>query len=215
MTVRIVLAEDHHLVRQGLRALLEKNDDLTIVAETADGLEVARLVEAHQPEILIIDLMLPGLNGMEAARRALDRRPETRVVFLSMHADEAYVLQALKLGASAYVLKDASATDMVRAVKEVMAGRKYLSPPLSQRALDVHIDRLETGELDPYQSLTTREREVLQLTAEGLTNQQMAEKLAISARTIETHRANLMRKLDLESSNDLLRFALKHGLVEL
>ncbi len=214
MSARIVLAEDHHLVWQGLKALLEKHD-LHVVAETADGLEVAGLVAEHKPDVLIIDLMLPGLNGMEAARQALDGGSNTRVVFLSMHADEAYVLRALKLGASAYVLKDASATDLVRAVDEVLAGRKYLSPPLSQQALDLHAERLETGELDPYQGLTTREREVLQLTAEGLTNQQMAERLAISARTIETHRANLMRKLDLENSNELLRFALKHGLVEL
>lgn len=215
MTVRILLAEDHHLVRQGLRALLEREDNFRVVGEAADGLEVVELAESLDPDVVIMDLMLPGLQGMEAARRTLAERPQTKIMFLSMHADESYVVRALRLGAAAYVLKDASSSDLVHAVHEVIAGRRYLSPPLSDKAIEVYTQLVETGELDPLVTLTGREREVLQLVAEGLTNQEIAERLTISPRTVETHRANLMNKLGLANSTEVLRFALKHGLVDL
>lgn len=212
---RIVLADDHHLVRQGLRALLEAETDFEVVAEASDGLEVLSAVDREKPDVLIVDLMMPGLQGMEVTRQVAQRHPGTRVLILSMHADESYVIQALRNGASGYILKDSSARDLVQAIRQVQQRRSYLSPPLSDRAIEDYARRADTGKLDPYQSLTTREREVLQLVAQGLTNQEIAEMLVISARTVETHRANFMRKLNLGSTSDVVRFAVRRGLISL
>jgi DNA-binding NarL/FixJ family response regulator len=211
----LVLAEDHHVVRQGLRALLQAEPDLTIVGEAGDGLEAVRLVERLEPDVLVLDLILPGLNGLEVTRQVSQRSPRTRVVILSMHAAEAYVLEALRNGAAGYVLKDASAADLVRAVKEAVAGRHYLSPPLSELAIEAYLQKAREATLDLYETLTTREREVLQLAAEGHSNPEIAERLVISPRTVETHRANLMRKLGLQSQADLIRYALQRRIITL
>jgi DNA-binding NarL/FixJ family response regulator len=209
----IVLADDHVVVRQGLRALLEAEPDFAIVAEAADGLEVADLVERLKADVLVLDLMLPGLNGLEVTRQVQQRWPQTRIVILSMYANEAYVLEALRNGAAAYVLKEASAADLVRAIREVMAGRRYLSPPLSESAIELYVQKAKAAPRDAYEALTTREREVLQLAAEGQSNPEIADRLGISARTVETHRANLMHKLDLRSQTDLVRYALRRGIL--
>ncbi len=209
----IVLADDHHIVRQGLRVLLEGQPDFQLVGEAGDGLEAVQLTERLKPDVLIIDLMMPSLNGLEAARQVSQRSPHTRVVVLSMHANEAYVLEALRNGAAGYVLKDSSAADLVHAVREVVAGRRYLSSPLSERAIAAYIQKASDVALDPYEMLTNREREVLHLAAEGYTNAEIADQLSISPRTAETHRANLMHKLGLRTHTDLIRYALRRGIL--
>jgi len=209
----IVLADDHHIVRQGLRVLLEGQPDFQLVGEAGDGLEAVQLTERLKPDVLIIDLMMPSLNGLEATRQVSQRSPHTRVVILSMHANEAYVLEALRNGAAGYVLKDSSAADLVHAVREVVAGRRYLSSPLSERAIAAYIQKASDVALDPYEILTNREREVLHLAAEGYTNAEIADQLSISPRTAETHRANLMHKLGLRTHTDLIRYALRRGIL--
>ena len=209
----IVLADDHHVVRQGLRVLLEGQPDFQLVGEAGDGLEAIQLTERLKPDVLLIDLMMPSLNGLEATRQVSQRSPHTRVVILSMHANEAYVLEALRNGAAGYVLKDSSAADLVHAVREVIAGRRYLSPPLSERAIAAYIQKASDVTLDPYEMLTNREREVLHLAAEGYTNAEIADQLSISPRTAETHRANLMHKLGLRTHTDLIRYALRRGIL--
>jgi DNA-binding NarL/FixJ family response regulator len=163
--------------------------------------------------VLILDVMMPGLNGLEVIRRARKLSPQTHVVVLSMHRDESYVLEALKNGAVAYVLKDSSAEELVKAVNEAMAGRRYLSPLLSQSAIDTYVERAANEKLDSYKSLTGREREVFQLAAEGHTNAEIAKRLFISPRTVEIHRAKVMQKLGLRNHTDLIRFALKRGIL--
>jgi DNA-binding NarL/FixJ family response regulator len=159
--------------------------------------------------------MMPGLNGLEVTRQVGRRSPDTRVILLSMHANEAYVLEALRNGATAYVLKDCTAAELVSAVREVQAGRRYLSPPLSERAIESYLQKAEAATLDIYNTLTAREREVLQLAAEGHSNSDISSRLFISPRTVEIHRANLMRKLGLRNQTDLIRFALRRGIVPL
>jgi DNA-binding NarL/FixJ family response regulator len=209
----IVLADDHPIVRQGLRTVLEAEPDLTIVGEAADGLETVELAVRLRPQVLILDLMLPGLSGLEVTRQVHQRSPQTRVVILSMHANEAYVLEALRNGAAAYVLKEAGAAELVQAVREVTAGRRYLSPPLSERAIEAYVEKAAAIPLDQSETLTTREREVLHLAAEGHSNPEIAARLGISPRTAETHRANLMRKLGLHSQTELIRYAMRRGIL--
>jgi len=209
----IALADDHQVVRNGLRVLLEAEPDFSVVGEAGDGLEAVRLVERLQPDVLVLDLMMPGLNGLEVARQVSQRSPQTRVVILSMYDNEAYVLEALRAGAAAYVPKESTSAELVRAIREAVAGRRYLSPPLSERAIEIYMQRAESAALDPYETLTAREREVLHLVAEGHTNAEIAARLFVSPRTIETHRANLMRKLGLHTQTDLIRYALRRGIL--
>jgi two-component system, NarL family, response regulator NreC len=211
--ITIVLADDHQVVRQGLRALLEAESGFSVVGQAADGLEVPALVEKLDPDVLIVDVMMPGLSGLDVTRQVRQRSTRTRVIVLSMHANEAYVLEALRNGASAYVLKDATAQDLVQAVHAAVAGRTYLSPPLSERAIEAYVERAKTGILDDYETLTTREREVLHLAAEGYSNPQIAARLSISPRTAETHRGNVLRKLALHSQTDLVRYAVRRGIL--
>ncbi len=211
----ILLADDHNIVRQGLRALLQSEPHFRLVGEASDGIEALRLAERLKPDVLITDLMMPGLNGLEVTRQVTKLLPQTRVIILSMYTNDAYVLEALKNGALGYVLKDSQAADLIQAVKEVIAGNRYLSPPLSERALELYLRKVESVPDDPYELLTTREREVLQLVAEGRTSSEIATRLFISPRTAEGHRANLMRKLGLQNNADLIRFALKRGILPL
>lgn len=213
MTVNILLADDHNILRQGLRALLENEKDFYVVGEAEDGLEALQLAERETPDVMVVDLMMPGLNGLEVTRQIHQTNPDTSIIILSMHAKEAYVLEALKNGASGYVLKDARVNDLVQAVREVTSGRRYLSPPLTERAIEAYMRKLQTDELDIYETLTSRERELLQLAAEGKTNREIAELLSISPRTVEVHRASMMRKLNLKSQVDLVRYALKRGIL--
>ncbi len=210
---RIVLADDHKIVRQGLRVLLQSEPEFKIVGEGATGLEAIQLVERLRPDILLVDLMMPEINGLEVVRQIKQRFPETRVVILSMHADESYVLEALQYGASAYVLKESSADDLITAIENALQGRRYLSAPISEESIDAYIRKARDSLInDPYESLTNRERDVFLLIVEGYRNAEIAERLSISRRTVETHRANLMRKLEFKNSMDLIRFALKRGI---
>jgi two-component system response regulator NreC len=211
--ITIALADDHNLVRQALRTLLETESDFAVVGEASDGLSAVQVVERFGPAILVADLMMPGLNGTEVARQVVRRYPQTRVILLSMHVNEAHVMEALRNGASGYVRKDANAADLIRAIREVAAGHLYLSPPFSDKAIEAYRKRAEEAAIDPYTSLSEREREVLHLAAEGLGNTEVGGRLGISPRTVETHRANVMRKLGLHRQMDLVRYALRRGIV--
>jgi len=213
MTVAILLADDHQVVRLGLKTLLEAEPDFKVVGEAKDGLEAKALVERLKPDVLLVDMMMPGLNGLEVIRQMATLAPTTRAIVLSMQSNEAYVLEALKHGAAGYILKQSDLNDVVSAVREVVAGRSYLSPQLSQRAIESYRDKAKAAETDPYDALTPREREVAQLAAEGHTSAEIAERLVISQRTVEMHRANLMRKLGLKTQTDLVRYATWRGIL--
>ncbi len=211
--ITIGLAEDHHLVRQGFKLVLTAEQDFKLVGEAADGLEAVKLVETKKPSVLLLDLMIPRLHGLEVVRQLKREQSQTKVVILSMHADEPYVMEALRNGACGYVLKDCTAADLVQAVRTVAAGRRYLSPVLAERALTGYVEHPGASDLDVYETLTNRERLVFQLAAEGKTSAEIAAALFISPRTAETHRANLMRKLSLRSQTDLVRFAIRRGII--
>ena len=209
--ITAIIADDHEIVRRGLRSLLETHN-CKMIAEAADGLAAAQAVEKLKPNLLFLDLNMPRLHGLEVLKQVRTSRPTTRVIVLSMHNDEPYVIEALRAGASAYLLKGSESEEIAQALKEVMAGRRYLSAPLSEWAINALATKVaETS--DPLSSLSPREREVLQLATEGYGNPEIAEKLFISPRTAETHRTNLMRKLALQSQTDLVRFAIRKGLI--
>jgi len=212
MTVTILLADDHAIVRDGLKALLKDEQDFVVIGEAADGLEAVRMVDRLRPDVLVLDLMMPGLTGLEVTRQVSRL---TNVVILSMHANEAYVIEALRKGAMGYILKDSTSADLVKAIRGVLSGKRYLSQPLSETMVDALLKRSKTSELDPYETLTTREREVLQLVAQGKRNLEISELLTLSPRTVEIHRANMMHKLNLESQADLIRLAIKRGVISL
>jgi two-component system, NarL family, response regulator NreC len=212
-TISIVLADDHHIVRQGVKALLESQPDFEVVGEAGDGISVVTISQKLKPDILVLDLMMPGLNGLEVTKRITKTSPQTRVIILSMYMNEPYVIEALRNGAYAYILKESNIADLVRAIREVAAGRHYLSPPLSERAIEAYLEKTKGTSLDLYDTLTTREKEVFQLAVEGYGNAEIATKLFISGRTAETHKANLMRKLSLHTQTDLIKYALKRGML--
>ncbi len=211
MTVRVLLADDHPIVLQGLRRLLESKPDFLVVAETGDGLEVLPLAERYQPDVLIVDLMMPGLNGLEVTRQVCQRLERLRVIVFSMQKDEGYVIQALRNGALGYVIKDTGPLELVDAIHQVMQGRRYLSQAIADKFSDQLLSHPEEQLEDPYDQLTGREREVLQLVAEGYTAQEIAKRLSISPRTSEQHRANIMRKLGLQNQREIVRYAIKKG----
>ena len=209
----VVLADDHEVVRRGVRSILEADGGYKVVAEVADGLAAVQAAEKFKPALLFLDLSMPRLHGLEALRQVRTGSPHTKVLVLSMHNDEPYVIEALRAGAMAYILKGSESTEIARAVAEVVAGRRYLSAPLSERAITALTTRT-ADETDPLNALTPREREVLLLAAEGMNTTAMAEKLFISPRTAETHRTNLMQKLGLQTQTDLVRFAIRRGLIQ-
>lgn len=213
MAHTIVLADDHVVVRDGLRRLLEEQGDFEVVGETGDGLEVLELVEKLSPDVLLLDIMLPGLNGAEVARQVCKRVPETGVLMLSMHADESYVLGSLRNGARGYVVKSAPSEELIDAVRAVALGRHFLGTEVADRAARMYAREAQRLPPDPFDSLTTRERQVLQLLAEGLSYAEAAKRLGVSARTVETHRTNLSRKLELSTPAELTRYAIRKGLV--
>jgi DNA-binding NarL/FixJ family response regulator len=209
----LLLADDHTIVRQGLRALLEAESDFRLAGEADDGLQAVRLAERVEPDVVVMDLMMPGLNGLEASRQILRRRPRTHVVILSMHSDVAYAAEAVRAGVGGYVLKEACAEELVQAIRAVAAGKHYFSPPLNEGLIEDYLRRAEDQPADPYRALTEREREVLQLTAEGHSGVEVAARLYISPRTVESHRASLMRKLGVHNQKELVRYAVQRGLV--
>jgi len=211
--ITIVLADDHHVVRQGLKALLEAEEGLSVVGEAADGIDAAQLTERLQPDVLVLDLMMGGMDGLEVAKQVGVRSPRTAVVVLSMYDNQAYVAEALRCGARAYVLKGSTSSDLLTAIRSAVAGRLFLSPPLTERAVEEYAKMVAEVAIDPFEGLTLREREVLHLTVSGLTSTAIAARLHISPRTVETHRSNLMRKLGIHTLADLIRYALERGIV--
>ena len=209
-----VVVADHEIVRRGIAAVFRSETDLRIVGETADGVEALRLVERLRPDVLVVDGQLPGVNGFEVARQALRASKKTRIVIIGMQQHEAYVRRALKTGALGYVLKSMRPRDIVDAVRHVAAGRRYLSAPLADLAIGAYLEKRDESD-EKFDSLTTRERQVLALGASGSTNAEIAERLCISIRTVESHRANFIRKLGLRSKSDLVIFAIRHGLIEI
>lgn len=207
--------DDHPIVRQGLRTLLESEPGWEVIGEASDGRSAVEMITQQQPDVAVVDVILPDLNGLEVIQQVVERVSLTRVIMLSMHAHESYVAQALQCGASAYVLKATSTANLVTAIREALVGRRYLSPPLTQQSIDDYIQRVSQANqpVDRYLLLTRREREVLHLIVEGHTNNQIAKRLSISPRTVETHRANLMRKLQLQTSSELHHYAHRRGLV--
>jgi two-component system response regulator NreC len=207
----IVIVDDHAVVRQSLKKLLELEEDFKVVAEVGEGLEAIHTIEQLRPDIVVIDLMMNGMNGIEVTRQVLKRSPKTGVVMLSMYGNEGYVYEALKAGARAYVLKESTADQLVKAIRE--AGHRYLCPPLSERVIDSYAKKAEASGTSPHDTLTNREREVLYMAAQGLTNIEIANRLFISRRTVEVHRSSMMQKLGLSTQTDLIRYALQHGIL--
>jgi DNA-binding NarL/FixJ family response regulator len=212
--IRIVLADDHKLMRSGLRVLLEQQPDLTVVGEASDGREAVALVASQRPDVLVMDIGMPSLNGIEAAAQITQSNPEGAIVMLSMHSDESYVLRALKAGAKGYLLKDSAEADLIRAVRAVADGKSFFSPAVSKVLLDDYVRKLKrSGTEDPYDVLTPREREVLQLVAEGKSNKEVAQLLSLSVYTVETHRSNIMEKLNLHGVPELILYAVRKGII--
>ncbi len=214
MAVKLFLADDHPIVVQGMRSFLEREPDLRVVGEGRDGVLVVEAVERLQPDLALVDIIMPGLSGLEITRLIQQRSPKTRVIILSMYADEPYVVEALKAGAMGYVLKGCDPSIMLTAVREVLNGNYYLCPPLNEKAIQTYL-REASEEDDEGSMLTPREREVLCLAADGLSNSGIAEKLTISVRTVEVHRARMMHKLGLHSQRDLLQYALRNRIIVL
>ena len=212
--ITVVLADDHPIVRKGLRHLLEGDPDFRVVGEAGDGVETIHLIETLKPDVLVLDMMMPRVNGLEVLRQLKKISPSTRAIVLSMQSANAYVLEALNLGAEGYVLKETGPAELANAIRSVIQGNRYLSEKLIER-LEVTGRKAEEAPLDSYQLLTTREREILQLTAEGKSSTEIGEILVISSRTVEAHRSNLMKKLALHNTTDLIRYAIKRGLIPL
>jgi two-component system, NarL family, response regulator NreC len=215
MNLRVLLADDHPIVREGLRAVLGAHSDFLVVGEAEAGPAVLPLVEQLKPDVLVLDLMMPGLGGLEITRQVRDAAPQTCVVILSMHANEAYVAEAFRAGARAYILKQSAARELVTGLRTALAGQSFLSAQISQAAVAEYEQMTQPGAIDPFRRLTPREQQVLGLLAEGRTNSQIAAHLHIGQRTVETHRAHLMRKLNLHSIADVARFAMQQGLAGL
>ena len=211
--LRILLADDHTVVRQGLRKVLEERPDWQVVAEAGDGREAVRLAEQHRPDVAVVDVAMPLLNGIEATRQITKRAPQTKVLVLSMYSDEAYVTQMLKAGATGYLLKDSADVDLVQAVQAVSLGKSFFSPAVARLMSDDYAHQRGENAADRYESLSEREREIFQLVAEGKTNKEMAALLFISPSTVETHRARIMEKLDLHSAAEIVLYAVRRGVI--
>jgi two-component system, NarL family, response regulator NreC len=212
--LRVLLADDHGIVRRGLKSLLETAFDLSVVAEAADGLEAVKLCEEHQPDVAIVDIGMPKLNGLEVAARVQKVQHPPHVIILSMHSDESYIIRALSAGARAYLLKDATDEDLLPAVRAVTSGKPFFSPAVAAVLVEDYVRRLQArGLTDTYHLLTDREKEVLQLLAEGRSNKEVATLLDLGLSTVETHRANLMQKLNLHNTAEIVLYAVRKGLI--
>jgi len=211
---RVLLADDHQLMRSGVRLMLEREPDLTVVGEAADGREAVALAKSLKPEVVVMDIGMPNLNGIEAALQMTQESPELAIVMVSMHSDESYVLRALKAGARGYLLKDSAEADLIKAVHAVAGGKSFFSPAVSKLLLDDYVRKLKrSGTEDAYDLLTPREREILQLIAEGKSNKDIANLLNLSVYTVESHRSNLMEKLNLRGLPELILYAVRRGII--
>lgn len=213
--VRVLLADDHQMVREGLRMILSQNSHIKVIGEAVNGLSAVEMAQQLSPDVVVIDIGMPDLNGIDATRQIRTANPRVEVIGLSAHADRRYVLRMLEAGAAGYVQKSAAGEELIRAVEMVSRGKRYLSPEIAHTVVDSYVNRVFPGELSPLTQLGGREREVLQLLAEGSTSKQIAVTLHISSRTVETHRRNLMKKLDLHNVAELTRYAIREGLVRL
>lgn len=212
--IRIVLADDHTIMRSGLRAVLDRYPDMQVVGEAADGREAIQCVEENRPDVIVMDVAMPNLNGIEAARQISTKNPGVSIVVLSMHSDEGYVLRALKAGARGYLLKDSAEGDLITAIRAVSQGKAFFSPAISRMLVDDYMRQLQQrGVEDSYELLTTREREILQLLAEGRSNKDIARMLDLSLYTVETHRSNIMEKLNLHGIPELMLYAIRKGVI--
>ena len=214
--IKILIADDHRLVREGIKALLESQPDIEIVGEASDGHETIKRTKELQPDIVLMDITMPNLNGLEATRTIKRKYPNTKVLILTMHLNDEYIFQSLQLGASGYLLKENAAEDLLNAIRSVQEGHSYLSPSISKAVIDAYLRKRITGKGgSAFEILTAREREILQLIAEGSTNKEIGKKLFISTKTVEAHRAHIMKKLDIHEVARLVKFAIKKGLVDL
>lgn len=212
--IRILLADDHTVVRKGLRLLIESHPGFKVIAEAANGREAVAMAEADTPDVVVLDVAMPMLNGIEAARQISAKLPQTAIVFLSMHSDEGYVLKALKSGARAYLLKDSAEDDLINAIKAVTDGKAFFSPNISKMLVEDYMRQMREREVeDSYELLTTREREILQLFAEGKSVKEVATLLDLSLYTVETHRSNIFQKLNLHSVAELILYAVRKGVI--
>jgi DNA-binding NarL/FixJ family response regulator len=212
--LRIVLADDHTLFRQGLRRVLEEQPGWQVVAEASDGAEAVRLTLEYEPNLLILDIAMPRLNGIEATRQIVRRLPDVRILILSMYSDDLYITQALQAGAHGFILKDSADTDLVRAVGNLAEGKSYFSPEVSKVVLNDYVRHLAArGVSDRFDALSEREREVFQLIAEGHSNKAIAQLLHVSPGTVETHRARIMEKLDVHSAAEIVLYAVRNGVI--
>jgi two-component system, NarL family, response regulator NreC len=212
MKTTIVLADDHSIVRQAMRSLLQ-GLGFEVIGEAADGGEAIRVVIELKPDILMVDLMMGSMNGLEVTRRVAMGSPKTGVIVLSMYKDESYVIEALRAGAKAYVVKESSTEDLLRAIQETLAGKDYLGSSISERAIQAYAERAVSQFEEPYDTLSIREKEVLPMVAQGMTSRDIGKLLFVSSRTVETHRANIMHKLGLKSRSDMVRFAQRRGIL--
>jgi two-component system, NarL family, response regulator NreC len=215
VNVTILLADDHPFVRRGVRNLLEAEADFSVIGEAEDGLQVVQMAEKLHPDILIVDIMMPNLNGLEALKQVGHRSPKTRNIVLSMHSADPYVMEAFRAGASGYILKDSAPDELINAIRQVLLDKKYLSPKLPERLITALSESLEAPEHDRYETLTNREREIFQMASEGKTAAEIAEILTISPRTVELHRGRMMDKLGLRTQTDLVLYAVKRRIIPL
>jgi two-component system, NarL family, response regulator NreC len=212
--ISVLLADDHSIVRRGLRSMIEGQPDMTVVGEAITGREVVQMCEQLRPKLAIVDIAMPQLNGIDATEQVIKHCPDTKVIILSMHADEAYILRALTAGAKAYILKDSAETDLLPAIQAVLRGRPYFSPRVANMLLEDYVRFLRQRNLqDTYDLLTEREKEVLQLIAEGRSNKEVANLLNLGVSTVETHRGNIMQKLDLHSTAEIVLYAMRKRLI--
>jgi DNA-binding NarL/FixJ family response regulator len=212
--LKLLLGDDHTLLRHGLRKILEEKTDWQVVAEAGDGRDAVRLAGEHSPDVAILDIGMPLLNGIEVTRQILRRVPGCQVLILSMHAEEAYIARALQAGAKGYLLKDSAGTDLLRAVTAVAAGKRFFSTVVAQSMIDDYVRRVaDASVVDPYDSLSEREREIFQLIAEGHSNKDVALILSISPATVETHRAHILQKLDVHNTAELVLYAVRKGVI--
>jgi DNA-binding NarL/FixJ family response regulator len=215
MSTKVLIADDHKIVREGLRALIEKHETMEVVAEAENGLEAVRLVRKLQPDVVIMDLGMPEMNGIEATREVTAHNPKIKVIALSMHSDKRFVLQMIKAGASGYLLKDSAFEELITAIKTVASNKSYLSPKITDVVIKDYLQTLSKGDVSAFSVLTVREREVLQLLAEGRSTKEIAGSLNVSVKTVESHRQQVMDKLNIHSVAELTKYAIREGLTSL